>query len=133
MFQPTLMLKTSLNLEPFRVFLGYTSGTKGYHLFDPATNSFIISRHVIVYEDKFPFLHSASTKFTSDVSNSNILNQVVLPNSPNPVTNDCTYSPNPIPSSNSFTPPSPPLPYSSPSLPKTSPTQPLRRSSRIRR
>lgn len=46
------------------VFLGYPAGYKGYKLLDIETRSVSISRHVIFYEDTFPF---ASSKIPEDV------------------------------------------------------------------
>ena len=40
------------------IFLGYLSGYKGYKLLDIETHSVSISRHVIFYEDIFPFVSS---------------------------------------------------------------------------
>ncbi|XP_019089093.1 PREDICTED: uncharacterized protein LOC109127935 [Camelina sativa] len=48
------------------VFLGYPSGFKGYKLLDIETYSVSISRHVIFYEDIFPF---ASSNISDDVKN----------------------------------------------------------------
>lgn len=46
------------------VFLGYPAGYKGYKLLDIETRSVSISRHVIFYEDIFPF---ASSHINEDV------------------------------------------------------------------
>jgi len=34
------------------IFLGYADGVKGYHLWDPTTHKLVISKDVIVVEDK---------------------------------------------------------------------------------
>lgn len=39
------------------VFMGYPVGFKGYGLFDPQGNKFLISRDVVFHEDKFPYHH----------------------------------------------------------------------------
>lgn len=37
--------------------MGYPAGFKGYKLFDPQGNKFLISRDVVFHEDKFPYHH----------------------------------------------------------------------------
>lgn len=41
------------------VFIGYPTGIKGYKLFDLETNSISVSRHVLFYENIFPFADSS--------------------------------------------------------------------------
>ena len=45
-----------LNFKSIKcVFLGYSLTHKGYHCLDPSTGRLYISRHVIFYEQTFPF------------------------------------------------------------------------------
>lgn len=46
------------------IFLGYPTGYKGYKLLDIETHSVSISRHVIFYEEIFPFVFSTISENT---------------------------------------------------------------------
>jgi len=80
MFSNHSFLQNKLELQSKHcVFLGYASNYKGYRCLDPPTGRVHVSRHVLFYEDAFPYPSLQSVVFQSQN-----ISPLQLINVPNP-------------------------------------------------
>ena len=111
------------------MFLGYAPSHKGYLCFDLESGHFYVFRHVLFFEDSFPFTSSLATSSSPQQLTSNCLTLALLPTPHIPLTYSVSSTPLDAPLAPPFATSSKPLPSPIPvpflSSNSTSPPSPV--------